>query len=68
MDSDRQPAPSRRTVLRGAALAALTTVASLNATRPLPAHATVPAPPEPPQHTKHTSTSHRSYRAIVGVL
>ncbi|WP_306187346.1 MULTISPECIES: hypothetical protein [unclassified Streptomyces] len=36
MDSARPPAPSRRTLLRGAALSALTTVAFLAAAPPQP--------------------------------
>ncbi|POX56265.1 hypothetical protein C3489_05970 [Streptomyces sp. Ru71] len=65
MDSGRPPTPSRRTLLRGAALSALTTAAFLNAAGPRPAQAAVPARPKPPEPA---GTSHRSYRAIVGVL
>ncbi|WP_171112822.1 MULTISPECIES: hypothetical protein [Streptomyces] len=61
MDSERQLAMSRRTLLRGAALTALTALALPSA----PAHAAVP---ERPGSAKPKPKPHPSYTAIVGLL
>jgi len=65
MDSAETPLPSRRTLLRGAALTALTTAAFPGAAPSQPAQAAVPDKPEPhkPRHEPHPS-----YRAIVGLI
>ena len=55
---------SRRTVLRAAALSALTGAAALSAP-PQPARAAGPNRPEPP---RSKAGSHPSYEAIVGLL
>ncbi|MFE9628311.1 hypothetical protein [Streptomyces sp. NPDC006527] len=64
MHPAQPPAPSRRTLLRGAAVTALTTVAFLSAAPPQPAAAAVPEKPEP---GKHDAKVH-PYAAIVGLL
>ncbi|WP_030177968.1 hypothetical protein [Streptomyces sp. NRRL S-813] len=65
MDSAQPPAPSRRTLLRGAALSALTTVALLAAAPPQTVAAAVP---DRPRTHKPDSKPHPSYRAIIGLL
>ncbi|MET9013885.1 hypothetical protein ABZX74_23630 [Streptomyces olivaceoviridis] len=65
MNSAQHPAPSRRTLLRGAALCALTTVAFLPATPPEPAAAAVP---QRPKTHKPDGKPHPPYRAIIGLL
>ncbi|MEU2931076.1 hypothetical protein ABZ636_39735 [Streptomyces sp. NPDC007251] len=65
MDSAQAPSPSRRTLLRGAALSALTTVAFLAAAPPQPAAAAVPERPEP---RGPGGKPHPPYRAIIGLL
>ena len=65
MDSDQPLPPSRRTLLRGAALSALTTVAFLNATPSRQAHAAAPDRPEP---REPEAKPHPSYSAIAGLL
>jgi hypothetical protein len=59
-----QPAPSRRTLLKGAAVSALTTVAFLSAAPPQPAAAAVA---ERPGITPKADP-HPSYASIVGLL
>ena len=65
MASDQPPTPSRRTLLRGAALSALATVTFLATAPPQPAAA---AASEHRKPRKPDSTPHRSYRAIIGLL
>ncbi|MFE0332321.1 hypothetical protein ACWEWI_34040 [Streptomyces sp. NPDC003753] len=65
MDHDPPLPPSRRTLLRGAALSALATVTFLATAPPQPAAA---AASERPGPDKPDSTPHRSYRAIIGLL
>ncbi|MEV1081399.1 hypothetical protein AB0I98_24640 [Streptomyces sp. NPDC050211] len=65
MASAQPPAPSRRTLLKGAALSALTTVTFLAAAPPQPAAAAVPERPKPP---KPGAKPHPSYASIVGLL
>jgi hypothetical protein len=65
MDSERQLAMPRRTLLRGAALTALTALTLPSA----PAHAAAPDRPGPTKPTPTpTPRSHPPYAAIVGVL
>ncbi|QOV40870.1 hypothetical protein IM697_22280 [Streptomyces ferrugineus] len=64
MHPAQPPAPSRRTLLRGAAVTALTTVAFLSAAPPRPAAAAVPERPKPGRHDAEA----RPYTAIVGLL
>ncbi|MDX3641861.1 hypothetical protein [Streptomyces sp. MB09-02B] len=63
MHPDQPPAPSRRTLLRGAA--ALTTVAFLTAAPLQPAAAAVP---ERPGSAEPEADPHPSYASIVGLL
>ncbi|MBE8472133.1 hypothetical protein [Streptomyces justiciae] len=58
------PAPSRRTLLRGAAVTALTAVAFLSTAPPQPAAAAAPDKPEPHPH-KAKAHPHAS---IIGLL
>ncbi|GGN79901.1 hypothetical protein GCM10011579_064840 [Streptomyces albiflavescens] len=62
MDSEPQLALPRRTLLKGAALTALTTLAFLP---PAQAHAAVPDLTEP---DKPVAEPHPSYAVIVGLL
>lgn len=55
MHPDQPPAPSRRTLLKGAAVSALTTVAFLAAAPSQPAAAAVPERPEPDARPQGTS-------------
>ncbi|MET9830395.1 hypothetical protein ABZ078_13975 [Streptomyces sp. NPDC006385] len=64
MHPAQPPAPSRRTLLTGAAVTALTTVAFLSAAPPQPAAAAVPEKPTP---GKRDAKAH-PYAAIVGLL
>jgi hypothetical protein len=63
MHPDQPPAPSRRTLLKGAA--ALTTVAFLTAAPLQPAAAAVP---ERPESAEPKTDPHPSYASIVGLL
>jgi hypothetical protein len=65
MHPAQPPSPSRRTLLRGAAVSALTTVAFLSAAPPQPAAAAVPERPKP---GKPDAKAHPPYAAIVGLL
>ncbi|CCK24567.1 hypothetical protein BN159_0188 [Streptomyces davaonensis JCM 4913] len=61
MHPAQPPAPSRRTLLKGAALSALTTVAFLATEPPRPAAAAGPEQPD-------AATPQPSYASIVGLL
>ncbi|MET8081872.1 hypothetical protein [Streptomyces sp. NPDC005303] len=65
MEAAQPPAPSRRTLLTGAALSALTTAGLLAAAPPQPAAAAVP---EHPEAAEPQAGRHPSYTAIVGLL
>jgi hypothetical protein len=65
MHPDQLPTPSRRTLLKGAAVSALTTVAFLAAAPSQPAAAGVPERPEP---DARAPKAHPPYAKIVGLL
>ena len=65
MPPDQPPVPTRRTVLRGAALAALTIAGPLSAARPQPAAAAVG---ESFGSVKSQAAPPPSYSAITGLL
>ncbi len=67
MQPEPHPTLSRRTVLRGAALTALTSLAFLNPAQAPPAHAAAPDRPNVPE-AKPKAEPHPSYAAIAGLL
>ncbi|MEU0949274.1 twin-arginine translocation signal domain-containing protein [Streptomyces canus] len=62
MDSAETPLPSRRTLLRGSAIATLTTATFLVLPPSQPAQAAAPDKPTPEQEP------HPSYAPIIGLL